>query len=421
MRLNRKPALLRRAIDDWAERGLIDGATAKALRADVGPAEGRASFIGFVVVAGIVCLAAAAISFVAANWDGIPRVARLALVLGSLWGAWAGCAWATLERARWVADALAFLASALLGAAIMLVAQLYQVQGRPEDALLTWAIGAFIAAILTRYSMPLVLAAVLFAIWHGWRVFDSEAEVLNPWFLLALGVCAVAARVLHSRLTGHVVAMGLIGWIIQAAFVLGKPEAAIPVAVTGGIAILAVLIAIHALPRNPLAGFEAAALSYAALFSGGMIAILYLGVYEAAADIVVSPLNGVTIGAALLAAGLAWRFGAHANETASAAGMAILALAVYGLGVRLVIVGEAYLVAYPVWLIWLSSRLSANGLRRDGIIGFVAAVLMVYAVTVGSLIGTSTFYLGFGVILLAFAGLAVRLRRRRDEAKGGDT
>lgn len=414
MRLNRRAALLRRAVGDWHDRGIIDARTAKALDDDIGPDTGGATFTGFMVVAGIVCLAAAAITFVAANWDGIPRLARLAMILGSLWGAWAACAWAHVRGAHWVADALAFLASALLGAAIMLVAQLYQIQGRPEDALLTWAVGAFLAALLVRYAMPLVLAAILFSIWHGWRVFDADLGLVNPGYLAALAACLVAARLMHSRLTAHVVMLGLIGWIGQVVLTVGAPEANVPVAAAGGIAVMAGLIALHGHRRSPLAGFEAAAMSYAALFSGGAVAVLYVAVAADAESLVLSPLAAVAISAALLFAGLAWRAGHHANEAASAAGMAVAALAVFGLGVRPVIVGEAYLVGFPLWLIWLSGRLGLPSLRRDGILGFALAVLMVYAVTVGSLIGTSTFYLGFGVILLVFAGLAVRLRRARE-------
>ena len=48
--------------------------------------------------------------------------------------------------------------------------------------------------------------------------------------------------------------------------------------------------------------------------------------------------------------------------------------------------------------------------------GFILALLVIYGETVGSLIGTSGFYLGAGLILLGGAWVATRLDPKR---KGG--
>jgi uncharacterized membrane protein len=59
-------------------------------------------------------------------------------------------------------------------------------------------------------------------------------------------------------------------------------------------------------------------------------------------------------------------------------------------------------------------RLDERRLRVIGMGGFVLALLMIYGVTVGTLISTSGFYLGAGVILLGGAWIASRLDPKRE-------
>ena len=87
------------------------------------------------------------------------------------------------------------------------------------------------------------------------------------------------------------------------------------------------------------------------------------------------------------------------------------------LGVHLVfplpLLPEALLLAVFIWVTRMGWRLDQRSLRVIGMGGFILALLMVYGVTVGTLIGTSGFYLGAGVILLGGAWVATRLDPKR--------
>jgi hypothetical protein len=90
----------------------------------------------------------------------------------------------------------------------------------------------------------------------------------------------------------------------------------------------------------------------------------------------------------------------------------VLILAVY-LVLPLPLLPQALLLALFIWITRMGWRLDLRSLRVIGMGGFVLALLMIYGVTVGTLIGTSGFYLGAGVILLGGAWVATRLDPKR--------
>jgi len=70
----------------WREQGWIDDAGLNGIRADLA---GRGRGIGLattLAVLGAVLIGFAAMSFVAANWQEMPRLARLGLLVVALWG-----------------------------------------------------------------------------------------------------------------------------------------------------------------------------------------------------------------------------------------------------------------------------------------------------------------------------------------------
>jgi uncharacterized membrane protein len=90
----------------------------------------------------------------------------------------------------------------------------------------------------------------------------------------------------------------------------------------------------------------------------------------------------------------------------------VLVLLVHGLP-PLPLIPEALLLALFIWITRMGWRLDLRNLRSLGMAGFVLALLVIYGETVGSLIGTSGFYLGAGAILLGGAWIATRLDPKR--------
>ena len=77
-------------LDRWIERGWIDRGRRDDILGDVPDPLQRWSAIGALAILGAVLLAMSALTFVAANWDAMPRLARFATILLALWLAMAG-------------------------------------------------------------------------------------------------------------------------------------------------------------------------------------------------------------------------------------------------------------------------------------------------------------------------------------------
>ena len=76
---------------------------------------------------------------------------------------------------------------------------------------------------------------------------------------------------------------------------------------------------------------------------------------------------------------------------------------------------EAYLLALSIWTIRMGWRLQYRPLSTLGFFGFAGVMLLLYFETLGSLLDTSLFYLGAGVLLLVAAMVIPRFMRKRTE------
>jgi uncharacterized membrane protein len=190
--------------------------------------------------------------------------------------------------------------------------------------------------------------------------------------------------------------------------------------ILSGLALTAIsgLLASLSGPRL-LHGFEGAALAYAVLMLGFVTFYLTLSLTEVwLRDATEADPRGWIIPALLLIPPLVlalmgqvrgWPL-AYDLWVSVVAG--VLILAVY-LVLPLPILPEALLLALFIWITRIGWRLDLRSLRVIGTGGFILALLMIYGVTVGTLIGTSGFYLGAGIILLGGAWVATRLDPKR--------
>lgn len=313
------------------------------------------------------------------------------------------------------------LACGTFGAGIMLVSQICHIQGNAADSVWLWALGTLLAAALMRGTMVLVLTIGLFALWHGMQIdtFGRQDELNLPflsWWLAG----ALLAMWMHSRVAAHVSVMALCLWLLSALTTVGSPVLA--ALLLAGLALTAISGLLASLSGHRLLrGFEGAALAYAVLMLGFVTVYLTLGLTEPGfrgiKDPVTDP-HGWIMPALLLIPSLALALLGQIRGWALSYDLWVtLAAGLLIFGVYLLfphpLLPEALLLTIFIWIIRMGWRLEQRTLRVIGMGGFVMALLTIYGVTVGTLIGTSGFYLGAGLILLGGAWVATRLDPKR--------
>src|SRR5215469_10057437 len=98
----------RRRLDNdllrWQADGTISTDTGDAIRRALGPMQGAIGVAAMVGIAGGLLIAAAFLAFVAANWSGIPRLARFAMLLVGIGGTHGLGAWFARQGRSYLAD-----------------------------------------------------------------------------------------------------------------------------------------------------------------------------------------------------------------------------------------------------------------------------------------------------------------------------
>lgn len=167
---------LNREIDRWLEDGLISAEQAEAIKSryrDTSTRERRARVVKALGAVGASVVGIGVILFFAANWDAIPRGARLVLLVGALVGSYAGGYYLreVRERSRGVGHALILLGAILFGAGLFLVGQMYHVQAHDPLGFLVWSVAAFATAVIVRSAPVATLAILAFGAWIAHELY----------------------------------------------------------------------------------------------------------------------------------------------------------------------------------------------------------------------------------------------------------
>ncbi len=223
-------------LPEWEREGLVTAEAARVLR-DRYRSEPQAGLAQMIVGAlGALLIGTGLISVLAYNWDDFPRWVRLLLALGPLAASQGSSLW-VLQRGEtakaWMREAAALVQALAAGAAMALVSQIYNLQGKWTDLIFWWCVvslplawvlrshavaiayllGIAVWAIAEstgasffrgtetadlRLLFPLLLAGVL-PLWPG-PTLESRPPVGSRFVLAAsalLGLFAVASQVVH--------------------------------------------------------------------------------------------------------------------------------------------------------------------------------------------------------------------------------
>jgi uncharacterized membrane protein len=151
----------------WQTAGILDGATARHIRAWENEQKKPAGLrwqVLVVLILGAILLACGVVLFVSAHWDKIGPFTRLAVVLGMVSVFHLGGSWAR-KRFRVLSTALHAVGTLSTGAAIALVGQIFNIEEHWPAAVLLWAIAALAGWILLHDEAQQTLTLLLFPAW----------------------------------------------------------------------------------------------------------------------------------------------------------------------------------------------------------------------------------------------------------------
>jgi uncharacterized membrane protein len=161
---------------------------------------------------GVLLLSAGVITFLAANWSVMPKVAKLAILFGGMWLAYAGAGYALRHGgAPQLGEALLLLGVILFGSNIMLIGQIYHIDAHYPNGVLLWALGGMATAYLMHSQPAMITAIALATLWTGMETFGFDRSFHWP-FLILWASCLPAISRKRWMPALHVAMIGLLLW-----------------------------------------------------------------------------------------------------------------------------------------------------------------------------------------------------------------
>lgn len=447
--------LLEADLARWLDKGWVGAEGAERIRAELAAEPRAASRLPALFAAiGTICLALAVAAFVAANWEAIPRPAKLAGIAVLLVGAHGFAAAMAARGRKGVADLATMFATLVFVAGMSLVGQMYHLPVDWAGGALLVAIGALTAAWICGSRASLVVAAIAAITWLAFVADPPRPSLPETAIALALLALTAGHVLRRTSFAGRWIvllqATGVYGWLLAGAleehlslstsdlefsalFAMAAFGTALAVwgqALSTGEAGSAAAETAKGDGESDLARFAGTAMDYGMLAMVGCVLFaLILGFADVLDEGIGGGFAGVwPLALAVLAtlAGLAWQgmrvpraraFQMVAIAVALSLACPLAFLLAPEQGVLLAALVLAALVAISA----AGSATERRSWSAAGNLGIAAALLFLLYVTVGSLLGQSVFFLVAGIVLVTVAVIAARrMRRQRDERIAGE-
>jgi uncharacterized membrane protein len=352
---------LERDLSIWVEKGLLQEATAGALLNEYDARPASFSLGKVLMILAAILLGAALLLVVASNWEAIPRLVRVVVILATIWTVHLGAAALLRRGAMAAASGLLVIGTLSFGGAISLVGQMYHLSGDQLTVMYLWFAIAVVSAVLFRSGV--VAAVAGFLSWGSFAAYldtyDTRWVGLDPWIVPLMAAVVIGlVRFTGADRVRHLAYLLLVGWLAWLYVVNENFWLALAYAVGGMLAFVLV-----SLPLSRRLALIRTAGSAPAFYTF-LVAIIGLLLLHVELE------HG-------------WPFVTLALVTL---GAAVLAIALQG--------------------------------RNNGAVRYLAytafAVEMLYlaSVTVGSILGTSSLFLFSGLFVAAVAWIVIRLERR---------
>jgi uncharacterized membrane protein len=197
-------------LDRWIAGGLVAPEQRGAILATLPDARRLDAATSLAWVGGLL-LGIAVIAFISANWDGMAKLVRFAVLI-AIFTALAGASAWSAHTKRPVASNIALMLAALVfAAAIGLTGQIFDIAGDPRAAAYASGVAAFALALAGRSTGAATVGLVFIAIGDFTdRQWFSGGAAEAPWMLIAAPLGAFLALRWGSSALAHVSALSVI-------------------------------------------------------------------------------------------------------------------------------------------------------------------------------------------------------------------
>lgn len=198
----------------WQELGWIAPPHGEAIRRDLAQRPSRVDLAGTLAILAAVLIGLGVMSFVAANWPHISKLAKLAIIAVGIIASYGLAAALFARKLDPLAHAAVLLGTAVFGGGIMLISQMYHLDGHAPDAIWLWGIGALIAGLLIPSKPALASAMVLFGLWSSWELTTYGGPQIH-WMFLPFWAATTAGFIYTRWPPGlHIAALALSVWVV---------------------------------------------------------------------------------------------------------------------------------------------------------------------------------------------------------------
>lgn len=162
--------------------------------------------VRIILVVGAMLVAAGVFSFIASNWQGMPREARVTVIVGFML-IMNVAGWFLREQYGYekTGEAFLLLGSLIYGGGIFLVGQMYNIRTNWPDGFILWMLGVIpmALAVNSRYLLALGLPIAAFAmVGHPIGLYGGTAGYSGYLFTSTL---LLAAATLSALAAGYVI------------------------------------------------------------------------------------------------------------------------------------------------------------------------------------------------------------------------
>ncbi|MSR76196.1 MAG: DUF2157 domain-containing protein [Candidatus Ryanbacteria bacterium] len=214
-------------VESWVERGIISLRTARRILQAEGinaeeALQARAGnrVVTVVAILGAVLIGLGALLFFASNWQAIPVVGKIAIILTSTAFAYGIGYWLKyIKDYAKIGQAVILIGGILYGTGLFLVAQLFHTNANPATLFLIWAAGLLPLVLLLADEWLMVLSTIVFAVWSLSRsffdisIFRDFNPTANYPFLAILLLVVLPIIVYYRFRTAYAFALlAFLGW-----------------------------------------------------------------------------------------------------------------------------------------------------------------------------------------------------------------